>query len=540
MPPSNYFSKIFDGTIEDEDEFEDEEEVRVDRDDILLSCESLLDFASELSFEKKHLDFHYRSRHPYLIDFSNYAFYNQRLKPLPNGFDYTPIKYIQVNGTYSDHTNEVEAETVLSIIENNISRLPNGKYPTVGIATFNIAQRNLIKSKLIERRKFERFNDFNEKILELEENGLFVKNLENIQGDERDVIILSTTYGIDKDGKFAQRFGPINHNKGYKLLNVIITRAKYKIYTCTSIPEKVFLNYKEHLITEGANNRRAVFFAYLAYCKAVSENDNESKLAVLNSLAENTTKGRPLDVLNGELESPFEEEVYHALIENFDENKIIPQFQFAGFRIDLVYDTKHVGLPKIAIECDGAAYHSSQEAYLYDRHRQKILEKHNFVFHRIWSTYWWRNPKREINKLVDFIRSIENSNPSIFSDNSRTALAFTDNISIIENELHRVAPSLQKDLKATIAAISEKETKQTELFENIVTVNSKVKVKYLNNGKNIKIQLTESAIAKAGKSNGIQKISNKSPLALSLIGKAVGETVKVGNLDNYVEILEIL
>ena len=227
MPPSNYFSKIFDGTIDDEDDFEDEDEIKIDRDNILLSCESLLDFASELSFEKKYLDFHYRSRHPFLIDFSNYAFYGQRLKPLPNVFEYTPIKYIQVNGTYSDHSNEVEAETVLSILANNINRLPNGEYPSVGIATFNIHQRNLILGKINDRRKFDRYADFNEKILELEENGLFVKNLENIQGDERDVIILTTTYGINRDGKFAQRFGSINHQKGYKLLNVIITSISF-------------------------------------------------------------------------------------------------------------------------------------------------------------------------------------------------------------------------------------------------------------------------------------------------------------------------
>jgi len=539
MPPSNYFSKIFDGIIEDEDEFEDEEEVKVDRDDILLSCESLLDFASELSFEKKHLDFHYRSRHPYLIDFSNYAFYNQRLKPLPNGFDYIPIKYVQVNGTYSDHTNEVEAETVLSILENNIHRLPNGKYPTIGIATFNIAQRNLIKSKLIERRKFEKYREFNEKIIELEEDGLFVKNLENIQGDERDVIILSTTYGIGKDGKFAQRFGPINHKKGYKLLNVIITRAKYKIYACTSVPEQVFLNYKEYLNVEGSNNRRAVFFAYLSYCKAVSENDNELKIAVLNALAENSTKTSNLDILNEDLESPFEEEVYQALIENFDESKIIPQLNFAGFRIDLVYDSHNPEVPKIAIECDGAAYHSSQEAYLHDRHRQKILEGHGFVFHRIWSTNWWRNPKRETRRLVEFIQNIETNHKNTVIEKTNLALSFTDNISIIENELHRVAPELQKDIKETIAAVSEKKAEQTQLFKNIVKVNSKVKVKYLNNDKDIIVQLTESETTKPEKSNGVQKIYIKSPLAISLLGKEVGETVKVGNLDNYVEILEI-
>lgn len=539
MPPSNYFSKIFDGSIDDEDEFEDESEEKIFENG-LLSAESLLEFAEELNFEKKHLDFHYRSKHPYLIDFSNYAFYNQRLKPLPNSFEYTPIKYIQVNGTYSDHTNDVEAETVLSILENNINRLPNGEYPSVGIATFNIHQRNLILSKINERRKFEKFADFNEKILELEEGGLFVKNLENIQGDERDVIILTTTYGINKDGKFAQRFGSINHQKGYKLLNVIITRAKYKVYVCSSVPEEVFLNYKEYLAGEGSNNRRAVFFAYLAYSKAVSENDKEQRLSILNALAENTTQSSNIDILNADLESPFEEEVYQALTDHFDENNIIPQLQFAGFRIDLVYDPKTIGIPKIAIECDGAAYHSSQEAYLYDKHRQKILEGHGFVFHRIWSTNWWRNPKREINKLVKFIKSIENSNPSIFEDKSKTGLAFTDDIKIANVERQTISSEIQKGEKETIEALSEKKVIQTDLFKDTVKIGSKVKVKYLNNGKDIKIQIVEKEINKHKKSNGIQKVNNKSPLAVALIGKVVGETAKVGNLDNYIEILEIL
>lgn len=541
MPPSNYFSKIFDGSIEDEDEFEDEiEKIKNDASNSLLDCESLLDFASELGFEKRYLDFHYRSRHPYLIDYSNYAFYNQRLKPLPNDFDYVPIKYINVNGTYSDNSNDSEAETVLSIIENNISRLPNGEYPTVGIATFNINQRNLILSKINDRRKFDRFKEFNEKINELEENGFFVKNLENIQGDERDVIILSTTYGINKDGKFAQRLGSINHQKGYKLLNVIVTRAKYKVYVCSSIPQEVFLNYKEHLITEGSNNRRAALYAYLSYSKAVSEEDNEARIAILHTLAENSLKTTSIDNFNADLESPFEEEVYEALTEHFEENKIIPQLQFAGFRIDIVYDTKQIGLPRIAIECDGAEFHTSQEAYLHDTHRQKILEKHGFVFHRIWSTNWWRNPKSETRKLVEFIKNIENSSPSIFEDKSRTSLAFTDNISIIENELVNVSPSLQKDLKEKIKAISNNEKNQIELFKETIGLNSKVKVKYLNMDQDLKVRLVEHRVEKPEKSNGIQTINIKSPLGLAIKGKSVGDTVKVGDLDKYVKILEIL
>jgi len=540
MPPSNYFSKVFDGSVDDEDELEEEDEIVVDKDNILLSCESLLDFASELNFQRKHLDFHYRSRHPFLIDFSNYAFYNQRLKPLPNNFEYTPIKFIQTGGTFSEHINDAEAEMVLSIIENNINRLPNGEYPTLGIATFNIAQRNHIKSKILERQKFSKYEEFNAKIQELEENGMFIKNLENIQGDERDVIILSTTYGIGKDRKFAQRFGPINHSKGYKLLNVIITRAKFKIYVCSSIPEQVFMNYKEYLTVEGSNNKRAVFFAYLAYCKAVSENNNDLRISVLTTLSENTNKSASYDsFIGGDLESPFEEEVYQCLAENLGTEKLIPQLQFAGFRIDIVYDPKIIGIPKIAIECDGAKYHSSHEAYLYDRHRQKILEEHGFVFHRIWSTNWWRNTSRETTKLIDFIKNVESSNKTEFVDYSNTAFAFTDDFKMIEyNNTQSSYIDNKKEIEI-VKSINTKTIVQTKLFKEEIKLGSKVKVKYVNNGKDINVQIVETENNVNELNKGLQKIYFRSALAISLIGHSVGDIVKVGNLDNFVEIIDI-
>lgn len=542
MPPSNYFSKVFDGSVEDEDDIEDEEldQIRIDKDDILLACESLLDFGMELNFQKKHLDFHYRSRHPFLIDFSNYAFYDQRLKPLPNNFDYVPIKYIQVNGTFSEHTNEAEAEMVLSIIDKNINRLPNGEYPTVGIATFNIGQRNLIKSKILERQKFSKFEEFNAKIQELEEKGMFIKNLENIQGDERDVIILSTTYGIGKDRKFSQRFGPINHSKGYKLLNVIITRAKFKVYCCSSIPEQVFMNYKEYLTTEGSNNKRSVLYAYLAYCKAVSESNNDLRLSVLTTLAENTTNSAGFDSFKGgDLESPFEEEVYQSLADHLGTENLIPQMQFAGFRIDIVYDPKVVGAPKVAIECDGAKYHSSREAYLYDLHRQKILENHGFVFHRIWSTNWWRNSSRETTKLIDFIKQVQSKTNLNYLDHTHTSSAFTDDIAILEDY---VSKSMTIDFdkeNEKIQTIEKVRTVQAKIFTNEVKLNSIVQVKYVNNGKDINIHIVSSENNKFDKSDGIQKVYYKSPLANSLLGHTVGDIVKIGNLDNFVEILKI-
>jgi very-short-patch-repair endonuclease len=192
------------------------------------------------------------------------------------------------------------------------------------------------------------------------------------------------------------------------------------------------MNYKEYLSVEGSNNKRAVLYAYLAYSKAVSDSKHEARVSVLTTLAENTSNSVVInpDVLDN-LESPFEEEVYQRLVDELGDKNLFPQVKVSEFRIDLVYDPKIVGVPKIAIECDGAKYHSSREAYLYDRHRQKILEDHGFVFHRIWSTNWWDNPSRETIKLVSFIKQIESSNHNL-KNHSNTASAFTDDIEILE------------------------------------------------------------------------------------------------------------
>jgi superfamily I DNA and/or RNA helicase/transcription elongation GreA/GreB family factor len=550
MPPSNYFSKIFEGSIEDEDDLEEEEAAEVERDNFLLGCESLLEFGSELEFQKSYLDFHYRSRHPYLIDFSNHAFYNKRLKPLPNQFEYNPINYIQVDGTFSDHTNELEAEMVLSIIENNINPYTNGEYPSVGIATFNIAQRNLILSKIYERNKFSKYQNFNDKMIHLHENGFFVKNLENIQGDERDIIILSTTYGINKDGKFAQRFGPLNHVKGYKLLNVIITRAKYKVYVCSSIPQEVFLDYNQYLVTEGSNNRRGVFFAYLAYAKAVSDRNNKLMDKILDDLSANVKEEIKLGEALGDLESPFEEEVYQVLVNHFGENVIKPQVKYAGFRIDMVYDAEDPNIPKIAIECDGAAFHSSTEAYLNDVYRQKILENNGFVFHRIWSTNWWRSPQKEGKRLINFIEKTSKTTANNgLTKNISIKDAFTDIIVTKEESLVDLKKAYQTETQefAEIDEMSVEEIikdeivqpVQTELFQDRVKLNSKVAIKYINIGKNLNIHLVDTNIKTFNINSDLQKICIKSPLGASIVGKCVGDTAQVGNLDNYVEILSI-
>jgi hypothetical protein len=387
MPPSNYFSKVFDGSFEDEDDLE--EETIITQKNALLNIESLLDFALEYKFDKNHLDFHYRSRHPYLIDFSNHAFYDARLKPLPALNNQKPIEFFEVNGIFHEHINEEEADKILEILE-EIQPNAAGKYPSVGIATFNITQRNYIKRKIAYKQSLDENSDFREKITQLEAAGLFIKNLENIQGDERDIIIISTTYGRKKDGKFIQSFGPINHSKGYKLLNVIVTRAKEKIYICNSIPTESYSNYKEVLKQEGSNNRRAVFYAYLAYCKAVSDENESKRKEILHDLDQFSNKQT---VTENDLKNKFKEQVYKQLKNNIPEAEILINHPFGGYNLDMLIKTNNG--KNIAVECLSKEEYSGELAYLEDIHKEKILKKAGFDYQRIWSQHWWQNPERE-------------------------------------------------------------------------------------------------------------------------------------------------
>lgn len=543
MPPSNYFSKIYNGDIESEDEIvEDDSNAIKDKstiDSLALSCSSLLEFGTEMNFKTRYLDFHYRSKHPYLIEFSNFAFYKQKLKALPQFFDYNPISYINVEGIFQNSINEKEADVILSILENNIKKKEDGTYPTVGIATFNISQRDLIKAKIVERQKQEKHTDFNEKILELEKNGFFVKNLENIQGDERDVIIISTTYGKDFSGSFYERFGPINFEKGYKLLNVIITRAKYKNYIVTSIPEERILNFKSYLVTQQSNNKKASLYAYLAYAKGISEGNEHLRLGVLDALRFNCNSGNVIDNDMQELlESPFEEEVYERLIQVLEKKYLIPQYKVGGFRIDMVVDFKIPGVPKIAIECDGAKYHSSDQAYLYDMHRQRILESQGFIFHRIWGTNWWRNQKVECQNLLNFIENVKNSAVSKKNDPANNkVIPFTDEIICVENNSKIINSIITDEVDSEI--YNEDKITLSEVNYSQIILGSEVKIRFQRDNTSQNFKIVNQEQKDIFISDKIKPLSIESPLGKAILNKSEGSTAKIEGIDRFVEVLSV-
>ena len=388
-----------------EAEIEDEEHA------VLAESESLLQYVENLNnTSKSYLDYHYRSEHPALIEFSNHAFYGGNLVPFPSKRDYIPIDFRSVNGQYNidgkDRTNPAEIEEIVKIIREELNLDDEGRHPSLGIATFNINQRNLIIEALNEVA--EKDETFSQKLQQLRESGLFVKNLENIQGDEKDIIIISTTYGIKPDGTFLENFARLNRIEGYKLLNVLITRAKKKLYICTSIPREKYLAYAE-LVQNENNNRKGILYAYLTYAEAVSKGDNQTADGVLKTLLNQShEQPRAVSQNNGlsESESPFEEEVYDQLLSHFkdEEIEIEPQYKIGGFRVDFLIKTKS---KDIILECDGKAYHQSEEAYAHDIYRQRELENLGYTVYRIWSTNWFNYRDREVLKLVKFIGSIQ-------------------------------------------------------------------------------------------------------------------------------------
>lgn len=517
MPPSNFFqggTALISPTEEDYEEEQTASESQTANRNAnnsldLADSESLLVYAENCNYKQSYLKVHYRSQHPNLIDFSNHAFYGKRLIPMPAKQEYKPIQFIEVNGLYEDQVNRDEARQVVDILLNHIKPFKNGKYPSVGVATFNLYQRNLILEEITKVRQQK--PEYDKKIGDLGSD-LFVKNLENIQGDERDIIIISTTFGKKADGSFRQSFGPIIQRNGYKLLNVIVTRAKYKVYVCTSIPQEHYNSYPV-LLQQMRNNGRAIFYSYLAYAKSVSDNNLETKESLLKQLYENCeSKTFEIDHDVYGSESPFEEEVYYQLAKKIGQDRLQQQYKIGGFRIDLIVKSKITGRPLIAIECDGAKYHSSNEAYAWDMFRQSRLEEQGFIFYRIWSTNWWYSSEKELKKLVDFISQVD-----------------------IEEKQEDILP-LDEVLKMNeiIPITLRPETKRKVSFASLVTVKNP-------EGKLLKVKFSKTQASQNVKpdSNGIITVYEKAPLAVAIMNRTEGETCQLGMLELYYEIIKV-
>ena len=369
LPPTSFFDHL-DMSSDDDDQ------------DDAIDNESILDLALSVFRPGRELRWHYRSRHESLIAFSNKHFYDGKLvvfpSPLPRYDDYG-VEYHKVDGLYTPKAgvNLLEAQTVAEAAEAFMASFPGR---SLGIVTINQAQREVLAE---EMDRLFAHNDHAEEYRKRWEGTLepfFVKNLENVQGDERDVIFISTVYGLEQHGsRVAQRFGPINAATGHRRLNVLFTRAKEKVI--------IFSSMTSEDIVPTATSRLGVGILkhYLAYARD-------------GRLDPGTPSGRTPD-------SDFEVFVAHRLCQHGFE--VVPQVGVAGYFIDLaVRDPHRLDYYLLGIECDGATYHSAKSARDRDRLRQEILEQMRWNIYRIWSTDWFSDPEREMGKLLQYIQRL--------------------------------------------------------------------------------------------------------------------------------------
>ncbi len=357
-----------------------------------LEVESLLDLAMT-RYTSAHLTYHYRSKNEELINFSNYLFYDGKLQIAPNttkNVGKKPIQRIKVEGKWLNRCNEVEAKAVVDILKKVFSTRKNKQ--SIGVITFNSEQESAIEDAIdAECTKNPRFREQILKERNRKENGedisLFVKNLENVQGDERDIIIFSIGYAQNEFGKVVAHFGPLSVEGGENRLNVAITRAKEKIYVVTSIEP-------EELNVEGTKNLGPkIFKNYLRYVRAISNSkQTEAKIILDSCTTLSPTQNKKIVTNNLEDKIKIELEKLGFKVETNVGN--------ADYKISLgVYDKK---LDKflVGVECDYSAFKSSPSILERDVQRPTFLKSRGWDLIRIWSRDWWLHKQKVINLIV--------------------------------------------------------------------------------------------------------------------------------------------
>ncbi len=373
LPPTDFFERLFDG---EEDDEEDSPE----------GTKSVLDLAARAFAPKRRLLWHHRSRHQSLIAFSNRHFYDDELVVFPAAAEPGEdlgVELRQVGGLWrGGEGRRVNIEEARAIVAEVVARAARRPDLSMGVVAMNVAQADLIRREIdVQATR----NDALRRYLEVWEERanprepFFVKNLENVQGDERDVVLISLGYGRNAEGVRHQRFAPIQRNSdGDRRLNLLFTRARSKIVVFASLqPEEV--------LADGKARGVRILRDSLAYAR---------EGGVLPARTDGTT---------GSPESPFEEAVRRTLIaRGFD---VVPQLGVQGYRIDLaVRDPDDPTRYVVGIECDGATYHRARCVRDRDRLREENLKRLGWRIVRVWSTDWFGNPDGAAEALAATIK----------------------------------------------------------------------------------------------------------------------------------------
>jgi len=378
LPPTSFFAT----STDDEDDLTPDEH---------KDMESILDELMTLGLRHKRLRWHYRSRHEGLITFSNRQYYENDLLTFPSperelgGVRFRHIPDARYDKGKS-RTNRIEAETLVRELVLRL-RDPSASGRSFGVVTFSQAQQALIENLLDEeRRKFPEIECHFGDDPPVEGEPVFVKNLENVQGDERDVILFSICYGMDDAGKISLNFGPLNREGGERRLNVAVTRAKHEVI--------VYSGLRGGQIDLTRTQRRGV--RDLKYFLEYAERGPIALVAA--------TSGASLEDVDSEFERMVANRIRAA---GYD---VHHQVGCSGYRIDLaVVDPSAPGRYLLGVECDGATYHRAATARDRDKLRQGILEGLGWKLYRIWSTDWWHNADTEIDKLLGSIAMIKSA-----------------------------------------------------------------------------------------------------------------------------------
>jgi very-short-patch-repair endonuclease len=370
LPPTNFFS-VMSGQAP--------AELAEDGTPVVEDSESVLEEFLGAGVPKTRLRWHYRSTHESLITFSNVSFYDAELHTFPSvetashaaGLSFELVQ----DGVYEGKgLNLVEARHVVDAVVRHAREHPE---VSLGVGTFNLRQQLAIQDELeLRRRQDPALEPF---FARDREEPFFVKNLENIQGDERDVIFLSVTYGKARDGRLRNNFGPINGENGWRRLNVLTTRARRRMV--------VFSSMRGDDINPAAAGSRgpALLREFLNYAE--------------RGQLQSAAATRAADA-----ESPFEQEVMRDLTSRG--LRVQPQVGAAGYRIDMaVVDEAMPGRFVCGIECDGVAYHASETARDRDRLRQQVLEARGWDIHRVWSTDWFKDREGQTERLLRLVEA---------------------------------------------------------------------------------------------------------------------------------------
>lgn len=479
LPPSSFFRSLLDEEDADEDE--------------TVLDESILAMANATFRPARRLRWHYRSRHSALINFSNRLVYDDNLVVFPAASENSlrmGVKYQHIQGLYKSGTNPIEARAIVDAVLDFMRTDPDR---SLGVVTLNQKQRDLIREELenalgSDSRAVAYIEAWKEKNEGLEE--FFIKNLENVQGDERDVIFIGTVYGPERSGaKVAQRFGPINGMAGKRRLNVLFSRAKEKIVTFSS------MTAADILAEEGDNSGVYMLKRWLEY----------SATGILEG---GSTTTRPPD-------SDFEIFVADQIRSMGYEP--VPQVGAAGYFIDI--GVRHPGWAHgyiMGVECDGATYHSAKSARDRDRLRQEVLEGLGWRLYRIWSTDWFNNPRREIERLrTAFVARLEElrarerefANPTAANGKLRPA-----------NEAETGRAKVEVPIPHSNLTVFK-----TRAESRGVQIGDTVRVRYLDQDRKM-LQVT---ISTQNSNPDLGLVHHEAPIAQALLGAEEGDEVEI-------------